>query len=114
MARPSVPGPLEQLRRADSPATQLAALKQLKNDLVGHERRKESAVRDGIVVAVSSCFKSSQGKRQPAVRPRVDGSSASFSDDWDVHDQISLQCVFLVTSLAHGKPKPPADARSFS
>ncbi len=106
MARPSVPGPLEQLRRANSPAAQLGALKQLKNDVVGHERRKEAAVRDGLVVALSSCLKSSQGKRQPVARPRdQDSPSSSFSDGLDINDQICLQCVFLATSLAHGKPK---------
>jgi len=100
---------LDRLRAASSPHEQLSALKQLKNDIIGHEQKKESIIRAGVVELLVTGL-SRAGKSRGKKRSFLPGSPSSFvtqSDtdslsEWDLEDHVKLQCVFIITSLAHG------------
>jgi hypothetical protein len=101
---------LDRLRAAASPQELLVALKQLKNDIIGHEQKKESAVREGVVeLLVKGLAKA--GKSRGKKRSFLPGSPSSFAttqsdseplSESDREDHVKLQCVFIITSLAHG------------
>lgn len=105
-----VPQSLHQLKSAASPQDQLAALKQLKNDIIGHEQKKEAIIRNGVVAELVRALESavkSRGKKKSLLHDSLTGLSAKPGSDklveWDFEDQVRIQSVFIVTSLAHGK-----------
>ncbi|KAL9125147.1 MAG: hypothetical protein Q9217_005604 [Psora testacea] len=105
MTRPSTPPILSELRSASSPASQVKALRQLKNELIGHEQKKEMWVGLGILtplVRILNSYKG-DGKRKPrdtdgdrnqeeAARPRTR------------EEEARLQAIIIIGSLAHGGP----------
>jgi hypothetical protein len=100
---------LDRLRAASSPQEQLSALKQLKNDIIGHEQKKETIIRDGVVDLLVQGL-SRAGKSRGKKRSLLPGSPSSFATqsdtdsllEWDIEDHVKLQTVFIITSLAHG------------
>jgi hypothetical protein len=104
MTQSSLPPVFEELRHPANSATQLAALKALKNQLIGHELRKRTWINYGIIPVLSrilSSKRSHSGKR--ATRDShgngfQDGRSP-LSDD----DASCLQAVVILGILAHGR-----------
>jgi armadillo repeat-containing protein 8 len=104
MTQSSLPLIFDELQHPASSATQLAALKALKNELIGHELRKRAWVNYGIIPILSrilSSRRSLSGKR--ATRELhgngfQDGRGA-LSDD----DASCLQAAVIVGILAHGR-----------
>ncbi|KAK5136460.1 hypothetical protein LTR08_003105 [Meristemomyces frigidus] len=89
------PQALEALKTA-SLADQISALRAVKNEVVGHDQRKEALVRDGILsalVVVLTGPASSNGKRRSS-----NGPSTSQSQDEDAR----LQATLVIGSLANG------------
>jgi hypothetical protein len=117
MARTDPPAALDALRSAKTPREQLAALKQLKNDIIGHEQRKEIIIQHGVVEhlvrsLVGNGTGNARGKRRStkidtggAVNRGGDGATS----EWELGHQIRLQGVFIVTSLAHGEFVEPRE-----
>jgi hypothetical protein len=131
MARLEVPQSLEQLRSSTSIEQQLASLKQLKNDIIGHEQRKEAIIRHGVVEQLVKGLAGSglspgslSGAAGVAATVRARGKKRSsrhgpvdeerWTGNWDVEDEVRLQSVYIVTSLAHGKQSPQPDPISES
>ena len=94
----------DELHHPTSTATQLAALKALKNELVGHEPRKKIWVNYGIIPILSrilSARRNHSGKR--ATRETIasgfqDGRNALSEDD-----ASCLQAAVIVGILANGR-----------
>lgn len=125
MARSLPPTALTDLRTASSIQSQIDALRKLKNDLIGHDQRKEACIRHGavdVLVEVLHGALRAGGKRRrvsangstkstvaesshlgsqthaqgaPERRPSVDGR-------WSDADELRLQCTIVVGSLAQG------------
>jgi hypothetical protein len=49
MTRAAAPPILEQLQSAESASAQITVLRALKNELIGHDQRKEALVAEGII-----------------------------------------------------------------
>ncbi|WPH04204.1 ARM repeat-containing protein [Acrodontium crateriforme] len=94
---------IETLNNAASVDQQIAALRLLKNEAVGHDQRKELMVRRGLVdilIAVLSTATKVTGKRR---RSDVNGTAPLYhSHSWSHEDQARLQAVLLLGTLANG------------
>ncbi|TKA51335.1 hypothetical protein B0A49_12942, partial [Cryomyces minteri] len=102
MARPSALQAMSELRNPTSSSAQITALKQLKNDIVGHDQRKEQAIKNGIVpllVRILSSSAKANGKRRSG---ELNGNAgeASRRQSWTTDDELRLQATFIVGSLA--------------
>jgi hypothetical protein len=107
MARPEDDLPsLEKFRHASIPAEQLIALKQLKNDIIGHAGKKQLVILGGGVELLSDLctLKRGHGKKRSTTEsdwaPRASNLTA---DSLETEDQIRLQSLFIISSLANGK-----------
>jgi hypothetical protein len=100
-----VPASLQVLRSATTPQKQLDALKQLKNDIIGHEKRKQLIIAHGVAELLSRCLGVKAHRSHRSRRSHDQASplaSPVSSQDLDLEDQVRLQALFIVTSLAHG------------
>ncbi|KAL8968347.1 MAG: hypothetical protein Q9197_004931 [Variospora fuerteventurae] len=113
MARPATPPILSELRSSTSPATQVAALRALKHEIIGHEQKKRLWVGRGVLVPIARILNTSKGN----------GKRRDVSDKATTHrcrppfvrteeEEARLQAVVIVGSLAHGGPSyiPPIRA----
>ncbi|TKA25519.1 hypothetical protein B0A50_05380 [Salinomyces thailandicus] len=89
-----------------SPAEeQAAALRDIKNDIVGHDQRKEVAVKHGIVdvlVEILAAGNSRDGLR--AGEAGTDGVSLRDTQSCSHGDDARLQALLILGSLASGGP----------
>src|SRR5579862_1446783 len=103
MTRPSVAPILTQIRNPSSLASQVAALKALKNELIGHEQKKEMWIGLGIVVPVVHLLGHSKtsGKRRSRELNGTGVYSQTAQERPD-EDEARLQATIIVGSLAYG------------
>nr|POE93051.1 uncharacterized protein c26h5.04 [Quercus suber] len=96
---PSLPA-IQVLRdAAASSADRISALKQIKNDITGHQQRKEANVRHGLIeplVAILTAAAHINGKR---VQPRQ-----THAQSWAHDDEATLHVVLVLGTLASGGP----------
>lgn len=116
MARSSIPPALLELRSPTSPSAQVEALRDLKNEIVGHDQRKELAVRHGVVAPLARILRA-EARRGGKRRARggvangnavaAAGSSAAGPErrerDWGCEEEMRLQATVVVGSLALGE-----------
>ncbi|KAF2097649.1 ARM repeat-containing protein [Rhizodiscina lignyota] len=110
MARAPPPAALADLRAASSIQSQIVALRRLKNDLIGHDQRKEACIKHGAVNLLVELLNGAL--RAGGKRRRVDvngGKNAtgrerrsSVDERWSHEDELRLQCTIVVGSLAQG------------
>ena len=86
---------IEALANADSPQQQIESLKLLKNNLVGHDQRKELAVKNGVLESLVAII-SSLG---PAGQ---NGTAIGQAQSWTQQDEARLQATIILGSLATG------------
>ncbi|KAF2755643.1 ARM repeat-containing protein [Pseudovirgaria hyperparasitica] len=109
MVRAAAPSALHELRNSTSPETQINALKQLKNEIVGHDQRKERVIRHGGVAVLAVILSRSMTKGTGTLRI-ADGSkslaagSRGTEPDWSENDEIRLQITLIIGSLALAGP----------
>lgn len=101
----AAPPILLQLQNPDSISSQVACLRALKNELIGHDQRKETYVAAGIISALARVLESRwPGKpttsESHGSTPRQVTASFQTSDDLDA----CLQAILIVGSLAQGGP----------
>lgn len=103
MTRPSTPPILSELRSASSPAGQVAALRALKNELIGHEQKKEMWVGLGVLAPIARILNTHKGngKRRHRELHGSRGHSKQRGDRSD-EEEARLQAIIIVGSLAHG------------
>ncbi|KZM20824.1 uncharacterized protein EKO05_0008751 [Ascochyta rabiei] len=115
MGRSTIPPALAELSKPTSPDAQVAALRNLKNEIVGHEQRKELAVTHGLVRPLAALL--DEGARKGGRRRHSNGAAQELQngsaprsqtrhakDDWTVDDELRLQATLVVGSLANGGP----------
>lgn len=96
MARPSY---ISQIRNAKSPLDQVAALRALKNDLIGHPLKKESVVSSGILDSVVRLTSNRAVSRHDGKAHDHSFASRSLSEE----EMVRLQGLYVLASIAMGK-----------
>ncbi|KAH7393013.1 armadillo-type protein [Pyrenochaeta sp. MPI-SDFR-AT-0127] len=111
MGRSTIPPALIELSNPSTPEAQVAALQNLKNEIVGHEQRKELAVTHGVVKPLSSLLRAEARKGGKRRRNVTNGhGSALFNEtrrslaEWTTEDELRFQATLVVGSLANGGP----------
>lgn len=98
MTRAAAPPILLQLHGAESLSAQIRALRTLKNELIGHDQRKETYVADGIIPALAQVLISRWPGR---TEPNEVSSQDRVSQKAEYYD-VCLQATLVVGSLAQG------------
>ncbi|KAL4885966.1 armadillo repeat protein [Aspergillus karnatakaensis] len=101
MTRAVTPPILLQLQNADTLSSQAAALRDLKNETIGHDQRKEAWVRLGLIPILANILaarnlggRSAEGKTGYKYR--------ELSGSKEEADDACLQAIILLGSLAQG------------
>lgn len=102
MTRAAAPPILLQLYSAESVSSQIKALRTLKNELIGHDQRKEAYIADGIIPALAQVLTSNwPGTLEPEELSLQDRASRKEESD------ACLQATLIVGSLAQGGHRLP-------
>jgi hypothetical protein len=111
MGRSTIPPALAELSNPSTPEAQIAALQSLKNEIVGHEQRKELAVTHGIVKPLAGLLRVEARKGGKRRRSQANGHGFGlFSEsrgnraEWTTEDELRFQATLVVGSLANGEP----------
>ncbi|KZF20726.1 ARM repeat-containing protein [Xylona heveae TC161] len=109
MTRPASPPLLAELRDPSSISAQVAALRALKNEIIGHEQRKESWINLGVVPPVVRILTSARARGKAASSRdgngmSRDGQGIVHDSFGDAQDEARLQATIVVGSLAQGGP----------
>lgn len=103
MTLPTTPPILSELRSSTSAASQVAALRALKNEIIGHEQNKRMWIGLGVLVPIVRIINTvnGSGKRrdQNGTRTALHGKTAFSRSD---EEEARLQAIIVVGSLAHG------------
>jgi hypothetical protein len=114
MGRSTIPSALAELSNPTTPEAQAVALRNLKNEIVGHEQRKELAVTHGVVRPLAGLLR--EGVRRGGKRRHSNGTTQEAhngsvpssrlrqgQDDWTKEDELRFQATLVVGSLANGE-----------
>ncbi|KAI9842145.1 MAG: hypothetical protein M1837_007432 [Sclerophora amabilis] len=103
MTRPATPPLLGQIRSPSSPASQVDALKALKNDIIGHEQKKEMWIGFGVLAPLVRTLSTSRSEGKRPTRD-LNGNSGNIWEPASLTDeeQARLQATIIIGSLAHG------------
>lgn len=89
---------LVELQRAQSLSSQIAILRQLKNETIGHDQRKEALVRGGIIPILADILKS----RQPIGKKYAEQDSSEPKEEKE-REVACLQAIIVIGSLVQGE-----------
>ncbi|ORY18006.1 armadillo-type protein [Clohesyomyces aquaticus] len=117
MGYSAIPPALLELSNPTTPEAQVKALRDLKNEIVGHDQRKEVAVKHGVVRPLATILKA-EGRRGAKRRSNgaINGGGASVGRDggmglgaagqweWTSEDEMRFQATLVLGSLANGGP----------
>lgn len=105
MAKESPPKLLTDIQDAGVPSTRLAALRSLKNEIIGHDQRKATWIRWGIVPLLADILESRRGtgKKSSGQERNGDGQYLRRRNSRTEEDEICLQSVIIVGSIAQGR-----------
>lgn len=103
MTRPSTPPILSELRSASSPASQVAALRALKNELIGHEQKKEMWIGLGVLAPIARILNTHKGNGKKKYRDfHGDRNQSKQNGGRSDEDEARLQAIIIIGTLAHG------------
>lgn len=111
MGRSSIPPALIELSNPSTPEAQVNALRNLKNEIVGHDQRKELALKHGVVKPLAGLLRTEARKGGKRRRGGMNGNSSLGRDtdrapEWNTEDELRFQATLVVGSLANGKCLP--------
>ncbi len=104
MTRTPLPLILQELQNPASSATQLAALKTLKNELIGHEQRKKTWIDFGILSILAGILSSRRNQQGKRANRELHGHGGGHNGRFALSDDNAscLQATVIVGSLAQG------------
>lgn len=107
MTRGSASDALFELRSPSSVQAQLEALKQLKNEIVGHDQRKELIIRNGVVLPLVRILDGGRRKGPKRRRTETNGhkpvtDSGPGEEIWTLQDEVRLEAIMVAGSLSFG------------
>lgn len=107
MGRSTIPAALAELSNPTSVEAQLDALRNLKNEIVGHEQRKELAVVHGVVKPLARLLRTEARKggkkRRDLPPPEASDGWLAETLEWTTEDELRFQATLVVGSLANGE-----------
>ena len=110
MGRSTIPPALIELSNPSTPEAQITALQNLKNEIVGHEQRKELAVTYGVVKPLAGLLRTEARRGGKRRRHVTNGDGAGMSsktrrnlEEWTTEDELRFQATLVVGSLANGE-----------
>lgn len=118
MGRSTIPSALVELSNPSNPEAQATALRNLKNEIVGHEQRKELAVLHGVVKPLAGLLRIETrrgGKRRRGIQNGSLGIRGGENDrptEWTAEDELRFQATLVVGSLANGELRNTSYAES--
>ncbi|EFR03412.1 armadillo repeat protein [Nannizzia gypsea CBS 118893] len=89
---------LDDVRNADSTAGRIAALRSLKNDIIGHNQKKQAWTELGILPLLSDVLMSRRGV---ARKPEFHSPKQNQTEE----DEMCFQAITIIGSLALGGPE---------
>lgn len=100
MARNSPPPILAQIRNPRSQTEQIAALRALKNDLIGHQQKKQMWVGLGVLEPIVRGITTSKLQGKQGGKERYENCIASrpLAEE----EMVRLQALYVIGSLALG------------
>lgn len=114
MGRSTIPPALIELSNPSAPEAQVAALQNLKNEIVGHEQRKELAVTHGVVKPLASILRAEARKGGKRRKNGTNGHGSGLVNEtkrnlaeWTTEDELRFQATLVVGSLANGEQANP-------
>lgn len=104
MTRASPPPILTELQNPESTESQIAALRKLKNEIIGHEQRKEAWIKWGIVPVLSKILVARGGSGKRGIPTELNGEKqlGQAMGTQSLEDEACLQAIILVGSFAQG------------
>ena len=103
MTRPSTPPILSELQSTSSPASQVAALRALKHEVIGHEQKKEMWIALGVLAPIARILNTHKGNGKRRHRDAQGNRwHSKHRADRSDEEEARLQAVIIVGSLAHG------------
>jgi hypothetical protein len=102
MKRLPTPSILHELQTPASIADLITNLRRLKNELIGHDQRKEDWIGHGIVPVLSRVLTSRKASGKRSRESNVDAKPAERRHLRTEEDEACLQAVIIVGSLAQG------------
>jgi hypothetical protein len=116
MGRSTIPPALNELSKPSTPQAQVTALQNLKNEIVGHEQRKELAVTHGVVKPLAGLLRAEARKGRKRRQNVTNGHGSGVFDErrrgpeeWTTEDELRFQATLVVGSLANGERATPED-----
>ncbi|KAL8683957.1 MAG: hypothetical protein Q9186_000168 [Xanthomendoza sp. 1 TL-2023] len=105
MTLPTTPPILSELRSSTTSASQLTALKTLKNDIIGHGQKKRMWIGLGVLPALARILSTprANGKRRESNGNRSAHPGKAVFGRTD-EEEARLQAIIIVGSLASGGP----------
>ncbi len=104
MTRPSTPPILAELRSPSSPASQVAALRALKDEIIGHEQKKDMWIGLGVLAPLKRILNTHKGSGRRKHRDdNVDSSQTRRKGSRTDEEEARLQAIIIVGSLAYGQ-----------
>jgi hypothetical protein len=103
MTRAAAPPILLQLHSAESVSSQIIALRTLKNELIGHDQRKETYIAEGIIPALAQVLASRWPEPAELGEMPLQDRAAQKAEDYEA----CLQATLIVGSLAQGRHPNP-------
>lgn len=88
MVDASISALLSQVQTSSSPAEQLAALRALKNDVIGHPQRKRAWISQGVIYPIVRILNASRTRSRQNERK---------------DESLRYQTICVVASLLHGE-----------
>ena len=112
MTRAAVPSTLLQLQSPDSVSSQVASLRNLKNELIGHDQRKEAYVAAGIIPALAQVLISRWPGKSTSAESNGSSLSQARSYQNSEESEACLQAILIAGSLAQGTCKTDDAAKA--
>lgn len=91
---------LAELRKPSSLANQIAALRAIKNEIIGHGEKKEEWVTAGVFPCLAQILDGHRSSFKPTER---DGNGSQGMAGRTGEEEVQFQAITIVGSLAQGK-----------
>ncbi|KFY46840.1 hypothetical protein V494_00296 [Pseudogymnoascus sp. VKM F-4513 (FW-928)] len=92
---------LAQILHPSSPAEHITALRALKNDIIGHQQRKEAWVGHGILDSIVQASASQESRQDSKSGQEPAANTESLSEE----ETLRVQALSILGSLAYGGPQ---------
>ncbi|KXT04544.1 hypothetical protein AC578_8724 [Pseudocercospora eumusae] len=93
---------IAELASSAAPDRKVQIAKHLKNVLVGHDQRKELAVKLGIIQPLADIITSATKATGKQRRQESNGVALHQPSGWTIDDELRLQAILIIGSLASG------------